>query len=112
MVNKLLYAKELRKHSTEAEKLLWRNLRNRQLGDVKFRRQHPLGHYIVDFVSMERKLIIEIDGGQHAEAGHQLKDKRRDQYFQEKGFKVLRFWSNEVFHDLTGVLEKIRMTLG
>jgi very-short-patch-repair endonuclease len=77
----------------------------KQMGGLKFRRQQPIDHYIVDFVCFENRLIIEIDGGQHAE---NEKDLERDKYLAENGFKVLRFWNNEVFTNIEGVLEVIR----
>ena len=99
-------AKNLRKRSTEAEKLLWRYLRAKQLEGLKFRRQQPIGNYIVDFVCFEKRIIIELDGGQHAI--EKEKDHKRDKWFGEQGFKVLRFWNNEVFTNISGVLEVIR----
>lgn len=99
-------ARKLRKESTEAEKLLWWQLSRRQLEDLKFRRQQPIGKYIVDFVNFEKKLIIELDGGQHA--NQKDKDNERDNWFRNQGFEVLRFWNNEVFENLDGVLEVIR----
>ncbi|MHC1744397.1 MAG: endonuclease domain-containing protein [Syntrophobacteraceae bacterium] len=83
-------ARQLRKSQTDAEKLLWRLLRNRQLCDCKFRRQHPIGPYIVDLVCQERWLILELDGGQHAIRARQ--DSERSAYLESRGFRVLRFW--------------------
>jgi len=97
-------ARNLRKRSTEAENLLWRHLRAKRLEGLKFRRQQPIGNYIVDFVCFEKRIIIEVDGGQHTEE----KDSKRDKWFNEQGFKVLRFWNNEVFGNTSGVLEVIR----
>ncbi len=99
-------ARSLRKRQTRAEELLWRNLRARQLDDAKFRRQVPLGDYIVDFISFEKKIIIELDGGQHAETT--ARDAARDGWLQGRGYKVLRFWDNEIFQNTEGVLEVIR----
>ena len=82
-------AKNLRKRSTDAEKLLWRYLRAKQLEGLKFRRQQPIGNYLVDFVCSERQVVIEVDGGQHAI--EKDKDNIRDKWFREQGFKVLRF---------------------
>lgn len=96
-------ARELRKTMTEAERVLWYKLRGKQLG-VKFRRQQPIGKYIVDFVSFEKKLVVEIDGGQHLE---NKKDIARDEWFAGNGFKVLRFWNHEVLKNIEGVLEAI-----
>lgn len=102
-------AKELRKGSTKAEKLLWRRLNSRQLEGFKFRRQQPIGQYIVDFVNFETKLIIELDGGQHAT--QKDKDNKRDNWFEQQGFEILRFWDNEIFENLQGVLEHVRSRL-
>ena len=98
-------AKDLRAHSTEAERLLWKHLRSKQLKDTKFRRQQPIGKFIVDFVSLDKKLIVELDGSQHIE--RQENDERRDQWLKSQGFKVLRFWNSEVFGNIEGVLESI-----
>ncbi|PKN10504.1 MAG: hypothetical protein CVU70_02760, partial [Deltaproteobacteria bacterium HGW-Deltaproteobacteria-5] len=98
-------AKDLRVHSTDAERLLWKYLRSRQLSDTKFRRQQPIGNFIVDFVSFDKKLIIELDGSQHTES--QESDDRRDQWLTAQGFKVLRFWNDEIFGNIEGVLESI-----
>ena len=108
MKNKNLtpYAKDLRRRATKAENVLWQKLRARQMEGCKFRRQQPIDNYIVDFVCLENKLIIELDGGQHA-AG-QSKDKKRDHFMELNGFTVLRFWNNAVFGNLEGVLEIIR----
>lgn len=102
-------AKTLRKRSKNTENYLWLSLKNRQLEGAKFRRQEPMGKYIADFVSYERKLVIELDGSQHV-AGKE-KDKIRDKWFREQGYLVLRFWDNEVLKNKDGVLEKIRITL-
>jgi len=104
--NKLLSkARRLRRHQTDAERLLWSHLRARRLEGLKFRRQHPIGRYIVDFVCLEKAVIIEVDGGQHA---YNQRDRERDEFLQRAGFRVLRFWNHEVFTNLWGVLEVIR----
>ena len=100
-------AKILRKNSTQAERLIWNHLRARQLSGIKFRRQQPIGHYIVDFITFEKRIIVELDGGQHSSTID--KDRKRDEWFKKKGFCVLRFWNNEVFENLEGVLETIRL---
>jgi very-short-patch-repair endonuclease len=100
------FARNLRKQSTEAEKLLWKNLRAKQLEGFKFRRQQPIGNYIVDFVCFEKGLVVELDGGQHAV--EKEKDMIRDQWLSAEGFRVLRFWNTEVLINITGVLERIR----
>jgi very-short-patch-repair endonuclease len=103
--NFITIVKNLRKRSTDAEKLLWKHLRSKQLEGLKFRRQQPLGNYIVDFVCFEKQIVIEVDGGQHAE---ERIDKERDRWLNREGFKVLRFWNNEVLQNSKGVLEVIR----
>ncbi|MCG2778593.1 MAG: endonuclease domain-containing protein [Desulfobacterales bacterium] len=102
-------ARDLRRSSTEAEKILWQRLRNKQLDGLKFRRQQAIGRYIVDFVNFDRKLVIELDGGQHAV--EKEKDRERDQWLQTQGFEVLRYWNNEILENLEGVLEVIRKKL-
>jgi very-short-patch-repair endonuclease len=101
-------ARSLRKQSTDTEHFLWRHLRDRQVEGFKFRRQQPVGRYIVDFVNLEKKVVIELDGGQHAV---DPSDKMRDEWLRSEGYQVLRFWDNEVFSNLEGVLENIRGAL-
>ena len=103
-------ARSLRKRQTRAEELLWRNLRARHLDDAKFRRQVPIGDYIVDFISFEKKIVIELDGGQHAATT--TRDAERDAWLQGRGYSVLRFWDNEVFQNMESVLEVIRRNVG
>ncbi len=98
-------AKELRKNSTDAERVLWQQLRAHRFAGYKFRRQQPLGHYIVDFVCFEKHLIIELDGGQHAEQA--VYDAERSAWLQSQGFRVLRFWNHEVLTDVEAVEEVI-----
>ncbi len=93
---------------TIAEQCLWRRIRTQQLG-VKFRRQHPAGIYILDFACVELMLALELDGGQHAQA--QVKDEKRTRWLEAKGWKVLRFWNNELLKNIDGVLEEINHTL-
>jgi very-short-patch-repair endonuclease len=88
---------------TEAEKKIWYKVRNKQLG-VKFRRQQPIGNYVVDFVCLEKKIVIEVDGGEHFESG---RDKIRDTWFQEQGYKILRFWNNDVLKNTDNVMQVI-----
>ena len=104
-----LRARALRRNPTEAEKFLWRKLRLWQIDGFKFRRQQPLGNYIVDFVCFERKLIVELDGGQHAEQVEY--DAERDAWLREQGFTVLRFWNNDVLQNINGVKEIILSNL-
>ena len=102
-------ARELRSNMTDAEALLWVNLRNRQLGGEKFRRQHQIGSFYVDFVSVRSRLIIEVDGSQHVtdlEA-----DNKRTEYLTSKGYRVLRFWNEEVLTEMETVLEVILSSL-
>ena len=87
-------ARILRNNPTDAERILWRHLRFRQLVGYKFRRQRPIGRFIVDFVCLEKNLVIEIDGGQHSE--QKSYDSKRDAWIRTKGFRVLRFWDHEV----------------
>jgi very-short-patch-repair endonuclease len=98
-------AKRLRKDSTDTERHLWKYLRKRQIESFKFRRQQPVGSYVVNF---EKKVVIELDGGQHAlNPG----DKIRDKWLRAEGYRVLRFWDNQVFSNTEGVLETIRDAL-
>ncbi|MBW7837786.1 MAG: endonuclease domain-containing protein [Sphingomonadales bacterium] len=105
-------ARLLRKNMTEAEKKLWALLSRRNLAGVRFRRQVPLGPYIVDFASHEVKLIIELDGGQHAVQSSA--DAKRSEFLNMQGYRVLRFWNNDVMDNLEGVhgtiLENLRLT--
>ncbi len=101
--------RELRNNSTDAERALWQKLRGRQLDGMKFRRQHPFGDYILDFACLETKLAIELDGGQHAEAV--AYDNERTRTLEKSGFVVLRFWNNEAFENMDGVLDVIWRTL-
>jgi very-short-patch-repair endonuclease len=94
---------------TDAERLLWRYLRNRQLGGYKFCRQRPIGSYIVDFVCLEKKLVVEVDGGQHA--GQLELDAKRSGYLEDKGYRVLRFWNNEVLTEKESVLTLVLSSL-
>ena len=96
-------ARELRKNQTEAEKLLWSKLRNKQLNGFKFRRQHPFPPYILDFFCEELNLAIECDGGQHTEE----KDKKRSNFIESNNIKILRYWNNEIIDNIEGVLEDI-----
>ena len=102
-------AQNLREHSTEAEQALWRCLRNRQLAGYKFRRQVPIGKYIVDFVCFERKVVIEVDGGHHQE--QVPSDTVRTTWLESQGFQVLRFWNHEVLNDADAVQEALLVAL-
>jgi very-short-patch-repair endonuclease len=98
-------AKALRKRMTDAERRLWRYLRNRELGGWKFRRQYPVGPYIVDFICVEKNLVIEVDGGKPAE--NEELDIQRSEYLNKLGYRVFRFWNNQVLPETEAVLEKI-----
>ncbi len=102
-------ARELRNNATDAESYLWQFLRNRLLNGYKFRRQHVLDSYILDFVCETKKLIIELDGEQHLET--KTYDEKRTLSLNNNGYKVLRFWNNIVFTEIDGVLETILDTL-
>jgi very-short-patch-repair endonuclease len=103
------YARDLRNNATDAEKLLWRHLRGRQLNGFKFRRQHPMGKYVCDFVCLEVGLVIELDGGQHViDAPY---DANRDAYLKAHGYRVLRFWNGQVFSETEAVIETIGQAL-
>jgi very-short-patch-repair endonuclease len=101
---KRAFAKALRAKATDAEIALWRLLRSRRLADMKFRRQVPIGPWILDFVSFEQRLVVEVDGGQHAENEY---DERRDNDLSERGFRVLRFWNNDILMQPQSVMELI-----
>jgi len=98
-------ARQLRHSSTDVERRLWAKLRNSQLDGYKFRRQHPVGNYVVDFACEQVGLVVELDGGQHAEAAST--DAHRTAYLNQRGFRVLRFWNNEVTGNLEAVLDVI-----
>jgi len=99
------FARALRKRSTDAENTIWKYLRAKRLQGLKFRRQELIGKYIVDFVCYEKKIIIEIDGGQHSIDKED--DEERDSWFRKEGFRVLRFWNNDVLSQTEVVLEAI-----
>jgi very-short-patch-repair endonuclease len=92
---------------TPAERFVWDRIRYRQIGGFKFRRQHPLGPFIVDFVCLERKLVLELDGGQHAEPEKAEYDARRTAWLKEEGYRVYRLWNIEAFGEWEGAAERI-----
>jgi very-short-patch-repair endonuclease len=98
-------AGELRQNQTEAEAKLWSRLRAHRMAGVQFRRQHAIGNYIVDFCSPRRKLVIELDGSQHLDQVEY--DSERTKYLEAKGYRVLRFWNNEVMNEIDAVLNVI-----
>ncbi len=104
----IVYAKDLRRRSTDAEQILWSHIRAKRLEGLKFRRQHPIGKYIVDFICLERKIVIELDGGQHTEPEKREYDRERDNWLEKEGYRVLRFCDNDVLLNIRGVLEVIR----
>jgi very-short-patch-repair endonuclease len=107
----IVHARTLRKTQTPHEAKLWYYLRSKRFQSFKFRRQFPIGKYIVDICCVKAKLIIELDGGQHNEE-HALKyDEDRDRYLQRQGYRILRIWNNEMDNNLEGVLERIYQVL-
>ncbi|MEE9376139.1 MAG: DUF559 domain-containing protein [Rhizobiaceae bacterium] len=102
------FAKQLRKNPTDAEHLLWHELRNRLLGGYKFTRQVPVGLYIVDFICRRKRLIVELDGSQHANSQYDLK---RTEWLNKEGYSVLRFWNNEILHEREDVLNTLLAVL-
>jgi very-short-patch-repair endonuclease len=108
-LHKHFTAKVLRKNFTDTERLLWKYLRAKQTEGCKFRRQEPIGSYIVDFVCQEKRIIIEVDGSQHSV--ERERDRERDNWLEGQGYKVLRFWNNEVLTNTEGILEVIRNNL-
>ena len=104
-----LRSRELRNNPTDAEQKLWRQLRNRQLAGVRFNRQVPIGPYICDFVARTPKLVIELDGGQHALSTDI--DARRTAHLERQGYRVLRFWNNDVVENVDGVVAVIESVL-
>ncbi len=103
--------KELRRNQTDEEKKLWDRLKDKRLLNVKFRRQEPIGNFIIDFVSYENRLIIEIDGSPHKNTITKIHDKQRTAWLESEGFKVIRFWNQEISKDFKGVIDKIKASL-
>jgi 2-isopropylmalate synthase len=103
-----LRARALRTQMTDAERKLWLALRDRRFAGVKFRRQAPVGPFIADFICFDARLVIEVDGGQHADSSS---DVRRDAWFARNGFRILRFWNNDVLLNTEGVLTAINDAL-
>ncbi len=96
-------ARILRKNMTKQERILWTFLRKKNINNLKFRRQYPIGNYIVDFICNEKKLIIEIDGGQHNENKNITYDQERTKYLESKAYKVIRFWNNDIDNNIEEV---------
>lgn len=103
MDEKYQKARKLRKNSTPEEQKLWSLLRNRKFLNLKFKRQFPIYKYIVDFCCEEKKVVIEIDGGQHNEPGNIKSDEIRTKIINSEGYKVIRFWNNEINENIDGV---------
>jgi very-short-patch-repair endonuclease len=101
-------ARELRHEPTEAEKLLWAHLRNGRLNGWRFRRQHPVPPHVVDFACVSARLVVEADGGQHAESE---RDRRRDRFIRSRGWRILRFWNHDILANPAGVIEAIAAAL-
>jgi len=108
----LQHCRELRKNATNPEKVLWALLRNRQLKNAKFRRQHPIEGYIVDFYCQESQLAIELDGSNHLDDSHTIYDEERTELLNSRGIRVIRFWNNDVLQDTETVLYVIWDALG
>ena len=104
-------ARNLRKKSTPQEVILWSRIRSRGFLGLKFKRQYGLGKYIVDFICIEKKLIIELDGRQHKEKNQEEYDAERTMFLEKLGYKVLRFWNNEINDNLSGVMLKIEESI-
>jgi very-short-patch-repair endonuclease len=104
-------ARSLRKRTTECERILWRHLRNRNFAGYKFRRQHPIDPYTLDFYCPTAKLAIELDGGGHNYRGGQMRDQRREKFLVNKGIAVVRFWNHQVREELDSVLQAIWFAL-
>jgi very-short-patch-repair endonuclease len=102
-------ARTLRRTMTDAEQKLWYHLRAHRFMGRKFKRQKPIGRYVVDFICLEDKLIIELDGGQHSE--NMEYDQERDSWLRSQGYTVLRFWNNELMNEIESVLERIRIAI-
>ena len=107
MTDKVTFSRMLRVRSTDAEIALWRRLRARQISGAKFRRQAPIGPYIVDFVSFGVRIVVELDGGQHATFPQHQRDATRGRWLEEQGFLILRFWNTDVLMNIDGVLSVV-----
>lgn len=109
MKNNLNNAKILRKNMTSQERKLWAILRNHKFYGYEIRRQYPIGEYIVDFICRNKQIIIEVDGGQHNEEENIKSDNIRTKYLESKGYKVIRFWNNEIDSNMEGVYKKLML---
>ena len=104
---KYTFARRLRRDQTDVERTLWNALRNRRLGKFKFRRQQPIGSYIVDFLCCEARLVVELDGDQHALPENLEKDRMRTAFLEASGYRVLRFWNLDLIENFDGVIDRI-----
>ena len=104
-----LRSRQLRNNATVSERRLWQHIRNRQLSGTRFNRQVPIGPFICDFVARTAKLVVELDGGQHFV--RTVEDTRRTQFLESRGYRVLRFWNNDVLENAEGVLQLIQLAL-
>jgi very-short-patch-repair endonuclease len=105
-------ARELRKNANDAEQRLWSLLRGKQLSGYKFRRQYPIGNYIADFACISARLVIEVDGDTHGNDEAEARDAKRTEYIERLGYRVIRFWNDQVFNATDGVIETILDALG
>ena len=104
------HAKQLHRNMTPAEAKLWARLRAHRMKEVHFRNQHAIGNFVVDFIAPRKKLVIEVDGGQHLE--QEEYDAERTAFLESKGYRVIRFWNGEVMNDIEGVMRAIDLALG
>jgi very-short-patch-repair endonuclease len=104
-------ARHLRRNATDVEKQLWQRLRGGQVAGVSFRRQYPIGTYVADFCALSQKLIVELDGSQHADDQDIKRDDARSQWLNAQGFRVLRFWNRDIVDNIGGVVEEIARVL-
>ena len=111
MNDKTILARNLRKNATIQERRLWNLLKNRQFCNLKLKRKQQVGDYIVDFICKEAKIIIESDGGQHNEPKNIEYDKTRTEFLNSLGYKVIRFWNNEIYENIDGVLLRLRQEI-
>jgi len=107
VTNNINLARTLRKNSTKQEHVLWKLLRNSNLKNYKFRRQHPIGKYIVDFICIEKFLIIELDGSQHNQEENRKYDLERTKYLESRGYKILRYWNSDIDKNISGIYDDI-----
>ena len=112
MNEKTEFARSLRKQLTPQERILWQLLRNHSFYGYEFRRQYVIGEYIVDFVCREKKIVIEIDGGQHNTPEEIIYDKKRTEFLNSRGYKVIRFWNSDIDKNIDGVYKVLLREFG